>query len=89
MVALKRVVVKSSSIVVELRKSYKLPWTKLEEKHRLPSARFAEEGDAPPADDPMAKIMDMMKMLYSKGGAGMQQDIEKAWLKAENKYRGK
>lgn len=75
--------------MIELLKSYKLPWSKLVDKNKPSFSKYkVDEGDQP-AEDPMAKMMDMMKLLYNKGGNDMKQDIEQAWLKAEKKYGGK
>lgn len=85
-IAWKKIQVKADTVVVEFVKSYRLPWTKLVDKHKPSFSRMKEEEVETPNEDPMAKIMDMMKLLYNKGGSDMKQDIEKAWLKAEKKY---
>ena len=54
----------------------------------MPFAEIKEDHDEKTPEDPMGNLMDMMKMLYSKGGDEMKKDIEKAWIKAENKYKG-
>lgn len=82
--------IKDHYILVVLKKSYKLHWKKLignkytfNSKQPEEDEQQAEEADG----QPLSKIMDMMKLLYQKGGSEMQQDIQKAWVKAENKYK--